>query len=98
MRNIIEELYYGNICPMDRQIVKGGDYSHPLHLLTRNEDSLTETLTQAQQEAFGKYKDCVSELNEANEVASFAIGFKLGMRLAVESMISLEDITEPKFE
>ena len=47
---------------------------------------------------FGKYKDCVSELNEANEVASFAIGFKLGMRLAVESMISLEDITEPKFE
>ena len=39
MRNIIEELYYGNICPMDRQIVKGGDYSHLLHLLTRNEDS-----------------------------------------------------------
>ena len=70
MRNIIEELYYGNICPMDRQIVKGGDYSHLLHLLTRNEDSLTETLTQAQQETFGKYKDCVSELNEANEVLS----------------------------
>ena len=38
MRNIIEELYYGNICPMDRQIVKGGDYSRLLHLLTRNED------------------------------------------------------------
>lgn len=49
MRNIIEELYYGNICPMDRQIVKGGRYSHLLHLLTRNEDNLTETLTQAQQ-------------------------------------------------
>ena len=65
---------------------------------TRNEDNLTETLTQAHQETFGKYKDCVSELNEANEVASFAIDFKLGMRLAVESMISLEDITEPKFE
>ena len=66
--------------------------------MTRNEDSLTETLTQAQQEIFGKYKDCVSEINEANEVASFAIGFKLGMRLAVEALISLEDITDPKFE
>ena len=34
MRNIIEELYYGNICPMDRKIVKGGEYSHLLHLLS----------------------------------------------------------------
>ena len=50
MRNIIEELYYGNICPMDRQIVQGGDYSHLLHLLIRNEDSLTETLTQCRQQ------------------------------------------------
>ena len=76
MRNIIEALYYGNICPMDRQIVKGGDYSHLLHLLTRNEDNLTETLTQAQQEIFGKYKDCVSELNEANEGVSIELDFE----------------------
>ena len=96
MQNIIEELYYGNICPMDRKIVKGGEYSHLLHLLTRNEDNLSETLTQTQQETFGKYKDCVSEINEANEVASFAVGFKLGIRLAVEAMISIEDITDPK--
>lgn len=27
---------------------------------------------------------------------SFVIGFKLGMRLAVEAMISMDDITEPK--
>ena len=96
MRNIIEELYYGNICPMDRKIIKGGEYSHMLHLLSRNEDNLTETLTQAQQETFGKYKDCVSEINEANEVTSFTVGFKLGIRLAVEAMISTDDITEPK--
>ena len=96
MRNIIEELYYGNICPMDRKIVKGGEYSHLLHLLSRNEDNLTETLTQAQQEIFVKYKDCASELNEANEVTSFTMGFKLGIRLAVEAMISTEDITDPK--
>ena len=56
------------------------------------------TLTQAQQETFGKYKDCVSEINEANEVASFAVGFKLGIRLAVEAMINTEEITDPKFE
>jgi hypothetical protein len=98
MRSIIEELYYGNISPSDRDIIRGGTYSHILNLVTRNEDELMQTLTQAQQETFGKYKDCVSELNEANEVASFAIGFKLGMRLAVETMINIEDITNPQLE
>ena len=96
MRNIIEELYYGNICPMDRKIVKGGTYSHLLHLLTRNEDNLMQTLTQAQQETFEKFKDCSSEINDTNEVTAFTIDFKLGMRLAVEAMISSSDITDPK--
>ena len=96
MRNIIEELYYGNITPCDRDIIKGGTYSHLLHLVTRNEDDLMQTLTQAQQEMFEKFKDCASELGDKNEMMSFVLGFKLGMRLAVEAMIGMDDITEPK--
>ena len=96
MQNIIEELYYGNITPSDRDIVKGGTYSHILNLLTCNEDDLMRTLTQAQQETFEKFKDCASELNDANEVTAFTIGFKLGMRLVLEAMISTSDITDPK--
>ena len=96
MRSIIEELYYGNISPTDRDIVKGGSYSHILNLVTRNEDELMQTLTQAQQETFEKFKDCASELGDKNELTSFVLGFKLGMRLAVEAMISIDEITEPK--
>lgn len=96
MRNIIEELYYGNITPCDRDIVKGGTYSHLLHLVTRNEDDLMQTLTQAQQETFEKFKDCASDLGDANEVTSFTLGFKLGMRLALEAMISISEITDPQ--
>ena len=96
MRNIIEELYYGNITPCDRDIVRGGSYSHLLNLLTRNEDDLTQTMTQTQQETFEKFKDCASELNDANELTAFTIGFKLGMRLALEAMISTSDVTDPK--
>lgn len=96
MRSIIEELYYGNITPCDRDIVKGGTYSHLLHLITRNEDELMQTLTQAQKETFEKFKDCASELGDKNEMTSFVLGFKLGMRLTVEAMISLDDITDPK--
>ena len=96
MRNIIEELYYGNVTPCDRDIVKGGTYSHLLHLVTRNEDELMQTLTQAQQETFDKFKDCVSELGDKNEMVSFVLGFKLGMRLALEAMISIDGIMESK--
>lgn len=61
MRSIIEELYYGNISPTDRDIIKGGTCSHILNLVTRNEDELMQTLTHAQQETFEKFKDCASE-------------------------------------
>lgn len=64
MRSIIEELYYGNISPTDRDIIRGGSYSHILNLVTRNEDELMQTLTQAQQETFEKFKDCASELGD----------------------------------
>ena len=98
MRSIIEELYYGNITPADRDVIRGGTYSHLLHLVTRNEDDLMQTLTHAQQETFEKFKDCASELNDANELTSFTIGFKLGMRLALEAMISTSDVTDPKMD
>ena len=100
MRSIVEELYYGNISPTDRDIIRGGTYSHILNLVTRNEDelmqTLTQALTQAQKETFEKFKDCASELGDKNEMMSFVLGFKLGMRLAVEAMISMDDITEPQ--
>lgn len=98
MRSFIEELYYGNINPSDRDIIRGGTYSHILNLLTRNEDDLVQTLTQAQQDIFEKFKDCTSELSDKNEITSFVLGFKLGMRLTVEAMISLDDITEPQMQ
>ena len=96
MRSIIEELYYGNIRPTDRDIIRGGTYSHILNLVTRNEDELMQTLTQAQQETFEKFKDCASELGDKNEMMSFVLGFKLGMRSVAVAMISIDEITEPK--
>lgn len=51
MRNIIEELYYGNITPCD-DIVKGGTYSHLLHLVTRNEDIRKVTLKTLHTDSF----------------------------------------------
>ena len=94
MRSIIEELYYGNISPTDRDIIRGGAYSHILNLVTRNEDELVQTLTQAQKETFEKFKDGTSELSSMTEVTAFTIGFKLGLRLTAAAFIGGNDEQE----
>lgn len=97
MRSIIEELYYGNIMPTDRDVVKGGECAHLLHLLLRNSTELEDTLTKVQKEVFEKYNDCYAEISDTNnEVAAFTLDFKIGLRLAVESMRDVCEITEPK--
>lgn len=88
MRSTIEELYYGNITPSDRSYQRSGQYAHILHLITRNEEELLKTLTAAQKETFDKFKDNTSELEGMTELASFALGFKLGLRLTSEAFIS----------
>lgn len=98
MRSIIEELYYGNIVPTDRDVVKGGEYAHLLHLLSRNSTELKDTLTEAQKEVFERYNDCYAEISDANEVTAFTIGFKIGLRLAAEAMCDAREITEPKMK
>lgn len=94
MRSIIEELYYGNISPTDRDIIRGGAYSHLLHLVIRNEDDLMQTLTQAQKEIFEKFKDSTLEISSITEVTAFTLGLKLGLRLTAEAFIGGNDEQE----
>ena len=83
--NTIEELYYGNITPSEREYRRGSEYAHILQLATRSEEKLIVTLTEAQKETFGKFKDNTSELTSMTEVTAFTLGFKLGLRLTAEA-------------
>ena len=95
MESIIEELFYGNITPSERSYRRTGEYAHILQLVTRNEEKLTETLTEAQKETFEKFKDGTSELNGMTEVTAFSLGFKLGLRLTAEAFIGGNHWEEP---
>ncbi len=95
MRSTIEELYYGNINPGDRAIRRGSEYAHLINLVSKNEEDLSATLTEAQKETFEKFKDCVSEMRGIDEVTVFALGFKLGLRLAAESLLTTKLKQEP---
>ena len=69
-------------------IRRTGEYAHILQRVTRDEEDLTQTLTEAQKETFEKFKDGTSELNGMTEVTAFTLGFKLGLRLTAEAFIS----------
>ena len=83
--SIIEDLYYGNISLSERGFRRTGEYAHVLQLAARNEEKLTETLTEAQKETFGEFKENTSELTSMTEVTAFTIVFKLGLRLTAEA-------------
>ena len=85
MSSIIEDLYYGNIPLSERDFKRNSEYANILQLAARNEEKLTETLTEAQKETFGKFKDNTSELTSMTEVTAFTIGLKLGLRLTAEA-------------
>ena len=83
--NILEEFWYGNIEPAEYDVSPSREYKEMLQLISRNEDKLLATMTDAQKELFTKYADCVREYQVIAECMLFQNSFRLGaqMMLAV---------------
>ena len=82
----LEELWYGNINPNERNL-KPGSRLHKLGaLIIRHEETLMPLLSEQAKEVYEKLRDCQSELHGLNECEAFCIGFRLGARIAYEAM------------
>lgn len=90
----LEDLYYGNIHPCEREVVRGSPTDKLLRLLCKNEESLTATLTEQQKETFLKFKNCQNELLCLGEREAFRAGFVLATRIMVEVMDGLETVED----
>ena len=90
----LEDLYYGNIHPSERDIKKSSRESALLRLLLKNENDLIATLTEQQKEIFQKCKDAESEMHCASGLSSFVEGFRLGMKLTVEGLCNIAEADE----
>lgn len=82
----LEDLYYGNICPCEKSLTRGSEYSHLLELTVKNEEKLYVLLSPQQKEAYEKVKDCITDMNNILEKEAFIDGFRLGMKLMAESV------------
>ena len=86
MRSILEELWYGNVCPNTgcREATK--EAKELMGYIADHHDNLQATLTDKQKEILEKFDDCYSELTDINEREIFVYAFRLGARIAIEVM------------
>ena len=88
MRSILEELFYGNICPNTDCRSRDKETKQLMGYIADHHDNLLSTLNDQQKETLEKFDDCYNELTDINEREIFSYAFKLGMRIAIEVLTS----------
>ena len=86
MRNILDELWYGNITPYSQCKVNTPEMKELAELISRHEETIEKTLSAEQKEVFEKYHECMDELNSKFIIQAFKYGFRLGSRLTADAL------------
>ena len=86
MRSILEELFYGNICPNTDCRSQDKETKQLMGYIADHHDNLLSTLNDQQKEILEKFDDCYTELTDTNEREIFVYAFRLGARIAIEVM------------
>ena len=87
MRSILEELFYGNICPNTDCRSRDKETKQLMGYIADHHDNLLSTLNEQQKEILEKFDDCYNELIDINEREIFAYAFKLGAKLVISAVI-----------
>ena len=81
MRSILEELFYGNICPNTDCRSHDKEIKQLMGYIADHHENLLSTLNDQQKEILEKFDDCYNELTDINEREIFAYAFKPGARI-----------------
>ena len=84
MRSILEELFYGNVCPNTDCRSKDKETKQLMGYIADHHDSLRGSLSDKQKEILEKFDDCYAELTDINEREIFVYAFRLGAQIAIE--------------
>ena len=85
MKNMINELWHGNIIPQEDSRTNSPQMKELLGYMARHHEDLEKTFTDEQKEIFEKFHDCWDEYVSLAEAAIFEYAFKLGMQIALEA-------------
>ena len=87
MKSVLEELWYGNVCPNTEGWECSPLAKQLIGYMADHHDKLQATLTQQQKEMLEKFDDCYAELTELNERELFTYAFRLGARMMLEVLL-----------
>lgn len=82
--NFIEELYYGNIRPNEKQFRRETQYAKAVEVFCENEDKLTKSLSGDELKSFNNVVDASSEMVACTGVENFKMGFILCVQMMVD--------------
>lgn len=85
---VLEEFWYGNTNPTDRNLAPNGRIDQLLKLAANNEQQLSGMLSDREREMLQKIKDSQDELSSVTEWESFTLDFRLGARFMLEFIIA----------
>lgn len=94
MKNLIEELFYGNIDPQARVFKKDSYLQKQMTILADSEEVLNRTLTGEDKEAFLSFANASSIIMSESELDSFIVGFRLGARMIYDTFVDDTSVFE----
>ena len=86
MIKILEELWYGNLCPIENYRESSEQMSDLIEYIRKHRKDLKDTMSDEQKAIFEKLDDCSDELDNMCQREIFSYGFRLGARIAIEVM------------
>lgn len=87
MKSILEEIYWGNICPSENLQSKGAEYHRLLKKLCNQQNRLIKTIERLNPELAYEVEQIIDkqyELSEIDKTTIFTNGFCLGSRIMLE--------------
>ncbi len=95
MKSIIEELYYGNINPCDKQYDQSSEYGKLTNTASKSEEQLVRYFDSnnfdEQEMILKRLINAQGSMAEIAALERFSEGFRLGARFAIEILLSNED-------
>lgn len=85
MKNIIKELYFGNIEPQARSFENDRFIQKQMSILSSCEQALTEKLTGEEKKTFLAFANASNIVLSETELDRFIVGFRLGAKFAYDT-------------
>ncbi len=94
-KSMLKEFYYGNITPVERQIINGSEIKRVAKELDAAEKQLLAILQSEAVPLMDRYGKLQTELDSLTEAEAYVDGFKTGARFVMEILDDSHENLKP---